>query len=87
MKMVSINGHVECVKALLAAKADVNKANKDGLTPLMCVFMNGHVEIVELLLAAGAKKDKVDTIFGKTALTWATERGQHEIVQLLQQAA
>ena len=87
LKMASINGHVECVKALLAAKADVNKANKDGLTPLMCASRMGRVEIVKLLLAAGAKKDKVDTIFGKTALTWATERGQHEIVQLLQQAA
>ena len=47
---------------------------------------NGRVEVVKLLLAAGAKKDKVDTT-GNTALTWATQRDQHEIVQLLQQAA
>ena len=47
---------------------------------------NGYVEIVKLLLAAGAKKDKIDT-GGNTALTYATEGGHHEIVQLLQQAA
>ena len=46
---------------------------------------NGYVEIVKLLLAAGAKKDKIDTS-GDTALTYATKRGHHEIVQLLQQA-
>ena len=79
MRMASINGHVECVKALLAVKADVNKANKDGLTPLMCVSINGRVEIVKLLLAAGAKRDKITTD-GRTALTWATERDHHEII-------
>ena len=72
---------------MLAVKADVNKTKFISWTPLINASRNGHVEVVKLLLAAGAKKDKVDTIFGKTALTWATERGQHEIVQLLQQAA
>ena len=43
------------------------------------------MEVVKLLLAAGAKKDKIDT-YGDTALTLATKRGHHEIVQLLQQA-
>ena len=47
---------------------------------------NGHVEIVKLLLAAGAKKDKT-TINGKSDLTLATQKGHHEIIQLLQQAA
>ena len=64
---------------MLAVKADVNKANKDGLTPLMCVSINGRVEIVKLLLAAGAKRDKITTD-GRTALTWATERDHHEII-------
>ena len=52
----------------------------------MCASINGHVEVVKLLLAAGAKKDKITTT-GNTALSWATQRDQHEIVQLLQQAA
>ena len=66
-------------------KAEVNKANIYGETPLICVSSHGYVEIVKLL-AAGAKKDKINTT-GKTALTWATAGGRHEIIQLLQQAA
>ena len=69
----------------LAGKADVNKADEEGWTPLISASLFGHVEIVKLLLAAGAKKDKITTS-GDTALTLATERGHHEIVQLLQQA-
>ena len=85
----AMHGHVECMKALLAVKTDVNKADNDGWTPLICASFIGHVEIVKLLLAAGAKKDKITTsgdTYGDTALTLATERGHHEIVQLLQQA-
>ena len=78
------SGRVGCVKALLAAKADVNKADRDGWTPLICASYYGHVEIVKILLASGAKKDEI--FGGKTALTWATKRGHHEIVQLLKQA-
>ena len=46
-------------------------------------FLHWTCGIVKLLLAAGAKKDKITT-YGDTALTLATERGHHEIVQLLQ---
>ena len=36
-------GHVEVVKILLSTKdIDVNKANKDGQTPLMLACSNGH---------------------------------------------
>ena len=73
------------VKALLAVKADVNKADSSGWIPLIWASFYGRVEIAKLLLAAGAKKDKINT-FGKTALTLATREGHHEIVQLLQQA-
>ena len=74
------------VKALLAVKADVNKADSSGWIPLIWASFYGRVEIAKLLLAAGAKKDKID-ISGMTALTYATGRGHHEILQLLQQAA
>ena len=74
------------VKELLAAKADVNKPTKNGSTPLMRISRNNRVEIVKLLLAVGANKGAMSTS-GETALTLATEKGRHEIVQQLQQAA
>jgi ankyrin repeat protein len=51
---------VEVVKTLLAAKAEVNKANNDGETPLYWASRNGHVEVVKTLLAAEADVDKAE---------------------------
>ena len=45
------NGHLEVVKALLAAQADVNKASNDGETPLHWASNEGHLEVVKALLA------------------------------------
>ncbi len=56
---------------MLAVKADVNKADDLGQTPLIQASYCGHVEIVKLLLTAGAETDKIDT-GGNTALTYAT---------------
>jgi cytohesin len=50
------NGQIEVAKALIAAGANVNLANKDGETPLYRATLYGHTEIVKLLEAAGAKK-------------------------------
>ena len=47
-------GHIECVKLLIAAGADVNKADKYGHTPLNMAAGNGHTECERLLIAAGA---------------------------------
>lgn len=46
--------HVEIVRLLLAAKADPNLADKDGVTPLAHARQRGHRETEKLLLAAGA---------------------------------
>ena len=49
-------GHLEVVRALIAAGADVNLPNKDGLTALILAAKKGHLEVVQVLIAAGAKK-------------------------------
>jgi ankyrin repeat protein len=48
------------VKTLLAAEAEVNKANSDGETPLHRASFNGHLEVVKTLLAAEAEVNKAD---------------------------
>jgi ankyrin repeat protein len=62
------NGDI--VKALLAAKADVNKQDAWGYTPLMKAAYNGYKEIITMLLNAGAKRNIQDND-GNTALIWA----------------
>lgn len=46
--------HTEVVRMLVAAGADVNLADADGVTPLALARHNGHSTIAEILAAAGA---------------------------------
>ena len=47
--------HTEIVRMLVAAKADVNIADKEGVTPLAHAKKRGFGEMVKILEAAGAK--------------------------------
>ena len=47
---------VKTVALLMTAGADVNKADKDGKTPLYKASLYGRPQIVKLLIAAGAKE-------------------------------
>lgn len=81
----TINGRVETVKLLIAAKADVSpkynpetagrvwEMNNYGITPLMAAAMSGESECAAVLLAAGADplaRNKK----GQTAADLAAER-------------
>jgi WD40 repeat protein/uncharacterized protein YecT (DUF1311 family) len=86
-KMVVINkslvGNVEVVRALLAAKADVNvKSNKNGRTALMAASLFGTVEVVRELLAARADVNAKSND-GGTALMEASRYGNVEVVREL----
>ncbi len=48
-------GHQTVIKMLIAGGADVNIADKDGVTPLKHAQNRGFVEIGEMLQSAGAK--------------------------------
>ena len=48
------DGNIEAVKQHLAAGADVNARDANGLTPLHGAAFLGEKEIVELLIAKGA---------------------------------
>ena len=52
--MLHNQGHVECLKELIAAGADLNKEDKDGYTALWIAAGQGHVECLKELIAAGA---------------------------------
>ena len=50
----SQEGHVEIVTKLIAANADVNQADMEGVTPLWIACQMGHTEVVTALIAANA---------------------------------
>jgi ankyrin repeat protein len=81
------NGHVECVRALLRYKVELDAADKQGDTALMMAAMFGHVEVVKELLDAGANMYKHDRsscgqmVF--TAAGYAAAKGHIDVLRLL----
>ncbi len=76
-------GNPEKLKQLIAAGADVNKADVNGWTPLCRVACTGHTECVKILLAVpGINANKVDKD-GRPPLYWAAINNHTECVKLL----
>ena len=58
----ALNGHLDVVQALVAAKADVNKGKTTGgATPLFVAAQEGHLDVVQALVAAEADVNKAKT--------------------------
>ncbi|KAG2430804.1 hypothetical protein HXX76_009780 [Chlamydomonas incerta] len=66
LQLAARGGATEKVQMLLAAGADVKRANVQGNTPLHLAAVNGHKATAEALLAAGASKTAANRD-GKTA--------------------
>jgi ankyrin repeat protein len=83
-------GHVEVVRALIAAKAPLDHVNNLGWTALIEAIVLGdggsrHVAIVRALIKAGANVNLPDSS-GTTPLGLARRRGYAEIARILEQA-
>lgn len=83
-------GHVEIVRALVAAGADVNLVPDEdfptmGASPLYAAAECGHVDVVRVLVSGGAD---VNFICGdlSTPLIRAADEGYAEIVRILLEA-
>jgi ankyrin repeat protein len=73
---------IEAVKQHLAAGADVNAKDEEGLTPLHLAASWGHKEVAELLIGKCADVNAKD-IDGWTPLHDAAATGHKEITELL----
>jgi uncharacterized protein len=62
----------DCVSALLAAGADVNRPNPDGITPLMIAIDNQAYDAARLIMEHGANPHVSDW-YGRTALYVAAD--------------
>jgi predicted LPLAT superfamily acyltransferase len=83
--MASQDGHCDVVEALLRGGADVNKAKKDGTTPLFMASQKGHCDVVEALLRGGADVNKARND-GATPLFMASHNGRTPCVEALVRA-
>jgi ankyrin repeat protein len=74
-------GHVEIVKALLAAKAEVAPRNRFDFNAFTSAVAAGNQEIAGLLLDAGAKIN--DGMSGLTPLAFAVSSGNIDMMRFL----
>ena len=78
-------GNINCLRVLLEAGADKDKADEMGRTPLHLAAEKNTPDCLRLLLDAGAETDKADQD-GSVALHWAASRGHVDCLRLLLEA-
>ena len=87
LNAASQKGHVDIVKVLLKAGANVNQANTtDGTSPLFIASQHGHVAIVKVLIKAGGNVNQARTMDGGSPLYIASEKGNIDLVKVLIEA-
>ena len=80
---------LERIQSLIAAGANVNKPDKNGVTPLQNAVLAEHMAIAEVLLDANAEVNSHMTkgfYRGRTALHLAAARGHFKLVKRLLKA-
>jgi hypothetical protein len=74
-------GQLAMMRQLIAAGADIDAVEADGITPLMAAAAEDRVEAVELLICCGAKVSCRDR-----ALDWANGSGCTRAARVLRRA-
>ncbi len=60
LHLATDRGHIDCVKALILAGADVNSVDNDGISILQAAVIGGDSDCSRLLLLLGANPDQPD---------------------------
>ena len=88
--IASKNGDEDIVELLLAYSANIEEKNEQGQTALMIAIQQNnnksHLEVIKMLLEAGADFLYTDNT-GHTALDWAQQNEDDDVIRLLIQYA
>src|SRR5579871_2890119 len=79
----AMHGDKAAVDALIAAKADLNAAQGDGMTALDWAASRGDLEIARMLVGAGASVKVVTRISQQTPLFLAAKSGNAKMIEAL----
>ena len=82
LMLASSEGHLEVVRTLLGAGADVNYALQGGQTALMVAAYRGRAGVVRLLLERDA--DATRSACGMTAIDWAKKGRRSAVASVLE---
>jgi len=84
-RAVGTNQPIATIEALIKAGADVNAANRYGVTPLSLAAGNGNDRVINLLLESGANAKSADAALreGRTTLMLAARTGNTAAIRLL----
>jgi ankyrin repeat protein len=66
------DGRIEAAQMLVAAKADVNQSEANGVSPLLIAVANNHLDVAKFLLEHGADPNRSD-FWGRAPLWEAVE--------------
>jgi ankyrin repeat protein len=80
--LASYNGNLETTSMLVDFRAEVDKKNDRGQTPLAGVCFKGYIDIVKVLVKAGANIYENNGM-GTTPIMFASMFGNSEIVKFL----
>lgn len=85
LHMAATYGHVDVVKALLSAGAEIDRSSVWATTPLQCAARSGHAPAVKILLENGANVNAKDAA-GRTIFMIGVYSGSEGVVFLLLEA-
>ena len=83
LSYASENGHLKVVVLLLSKGAEIDVEDKNHCTPLMLAAEKGHNDVSMHLINHGADISKIDVFWQTTLLSYASENGQMNVVELL----
>jgi ankyrin repeat protein len=84
-RAISANEPPDTIETIIKAGADVNAANRYGVTPLSLAAANGNHRVIDLLLESGANAKAADAalIEGRTLLMLAARTGDVDTIKRL----